>query len=251
MLSRAEASRTNGSKSNGPKSEDGRSAGSLNAVKHGLSAETVVLLHESEEQYHAELQAYLQHFDPANKPEDDLVRQLASAHWRLARYTGIETSLMEMEMKKRRKYVTADWKDIDDRSRLALAFESLSGANHSLALLNRYESRLQHEYQRILKALLQLQAARRSAQAKLQNEPERPPNQPIPPSSPAIDAPPAPLPPTTAILAYWKTPSFNGSPPMDTLRSFRSSFSASSDFLCPTNSSLPAAVSWYTKATCG
>jgi hypothetical protein len=86
--SRAEASRINGAKSHGPKTEDGRRAASLNAVKHGLTAETVVLPNESQEEYQAELDDYRQHFAPANKPEADLVRQLTSAHWRLARYTS-------------------------------------------------------------------------------------------------------------------------------------------------------------------
>src|SRR6202042_1211254 len=144
----------------------------LNALKHGLAAETVVLPNESEEQYEADLHAYLDHFAPANKPEADLVRQLASAHWRLARYTGIETSLLDIEMKKQRKYVNERWKDVDERGRLALAFESLSEANSSLALLNRFQARFHHEYQRILKALTQLQARRCAVDAKLQNEPE-------------------------------------------------------------------------------
>jgi hypothetical protein len=171
-LSRAEASRINGAKSNGPKTEDGRRAASLNAVKHGLTAETVVLPNESEEEYQAELHGYLQHFAPANKPEADLVLQLASAQWRLARYTAVETSLFDIQMEKSCKYVDKEWKNIDESRRVALAFQALSGAHSPLALLNRYQARLHHEYQRILKALLQLQAARRADQAKLQNEPK-------------------------------------------------------------------------------
>jgi hypothetical protein len=170
--SKAEASRINGAKSHGPKTEDGRRAVSLNAVKHGLSAETVVLPNESEEEYTAELNEYLDHFAPANKPEADLVRQLASAHWRLARYTRIETDLLGLEMERQREHLVKDWKRIEECGRVALAFEALSGAHSPLALLNRYQARLHHEYQRILKALLQLQTARRADQAKLQNEPK-------------------------------------------------------------------------------
>ena len=171
-LSRAEASRINGAKSHGPKTEDGRRAASLNAIKHGLTAETVVLPNESEEQYQAELRDYLEHFAPANKPETDLVLQLASAQWRLARYTAVETSLFDIQMEKSRKHIDKEWKNIDESVRLALAFESLSGTRSPLALLNRYQARLHHEYQRILKALIQLQAGRRADQAKLQNEPK-------------------------------------------------------------------------------
>jgi hypothetical protein len=190
MPTRAEAARINGSKSHGPKTEEGRRAVSLNAVKHGLTAETVVLSNESEEQYEAELQAYLRHFAPANKPEADLVRQLASTHWRLVRYTAIETCLLEVEMKKKREYVDQAWKNVDERGRVALAFESLSGAHSPLALLNRYEARLHHEYQRLLKSLVQLQASRQAAEAKLQNEPKQPSQTaPTPLPSPAAGYP--------------------------------------------------------------
>jgi hypothetical protein len=171
-LSRAEASRINGAKSRGPKTEEGRRAASLNAVKHGITAETVVLPNESEEQYQAELHDYLQHFAPANRAETDLVLQLVSAHWRLARYTAIETSLIDIQMEKSRKYIDKEWKNIDESLRLALAFEALSETRSPLALLNRYQARLHHEYQRILKTLLQMQTVRRDSESKLQNEPE-------------------------------------------------------------------------------
>ncbi len=185
--SQAETSRINGAKSRGPKTEQGRRAVSLNAVKHGLSAETVVLPGESEAEYEAELQEYLRHFAPASKPEADLVRQLASAHWRVARFTHIETSLLSLEIERQRDRVTADWNQIEQCARLALAFEALAGQHSPLALLNRYQARLHHEYQRLLKALLQLQATRATAAAKLQNEPKQPAIQPA--AAPANDEP--------------------------------------------------------------
>jgi hypothetical protein len=241
-LSRAEASRINGAKSHGPKTEDGRRAASLNAIKHGLTAETVVLPNESEEEYQADLHAYLQHFAPANKPEIDLVLQLASAQWRLARYTAVEMSLFDIQMEKSRKYIDKEWKNIDESRRVALAFQALSGAHSPLALLNRYQARLHHEYQRILKALLQLQAARRADQAKLQNEPK--PDAQIAPDG--IE----PIQPTTAILPYWKTLSSNGLRPTATSPSSPSLSSGSSDFPSPTSSCSPAAASSSTRGIC-
>ena len=98
--------------------EEGRRAVSLNAIKHGLTAQTVVLPNEVEEEYEAELRDYLDHYAPANKPEADLVRQLASAHWRLVRYAGIETTLLDLEMQKKREYVDKAWKNVDQRGRL-------------------------------------------------------------------------------------------------------------------------------------
>ena len=84
MSTRSETSRINGAKSHGPTTDEGRRAVSLNAVKHGLTAETVVLANESPEEYEAELQAYLQRFALVDKPETDLVHPLAAAHSSLA-----------------------------------------------------------------------------------------------------------------------------------------------------------------------
>jgi hypothetical protein len=167
---RQTANAANAQLSTGPKSPEGKASSSQNARKHGLTAETVVLPNESEEEYQAELQEYFDHFAPANKPEADLVLQLASAHWRIARYTRIETDLLGLEMERQREHLVKDWKRIEECGRVALAFEALSGAHSPLALLNRYQTRLHHEYQRILKALLQLQAARLAAESKLPNE---------------------------------------------------------------------------------
>jgi len=91
----------------------------------------------------------------------------------------------------------ADWLDqkyetLPDRRRLAIAFESLSGpnGNGSLALLNRCQARLQREYQRTLKTLTDLQAARLAAQSKLSRQ-QKLPNEPKPFPEPPAERPAA------------------------------------------------------------
>jgi uncharacterized protein YhaN len=60
---------------------------------------------------------------------------------------------------------------IPDKERIAIAFDAMADDGPALALANRYQSRLHHEYQRILKSLLQLQASRRAIEARLQSKP--------------------------------------------------------------------------------
>src|ERR1700722_9516786 len=131
----------------------------LNALTHGLTAQTVVLFNESADQYQAQLHDYLDHFRPQTKPEIDLVHQLAAAHWRVARYAGVESGLLEHRMHDQEERLSRDYDDIPENHRLAIAFDALSGAHSFLALLNRYQSRLNHEYHRLLKTLTQMQLA--------------------------------------------------------------------------------------------
>jgi hypothetical protein len=167
-----------------------------------LTAETVILDNESAEEYEAELQAYLERFAPADKPETDLVHQLAATQWRLVRYAAIESRLVNISVAKQREHASKkEWAETDELSRVALGFDGLAAApRSSLALLNRYQARLHHEYQRILKSLLQLQALRAAQPrlqnepkqpvgTKLQNEPKQPPREPLQPTIPSATEP--------------------------------------------------------------
>ncbi len=176
------SARANGVKSRGPATAPGKHSSALNALAHGLTARTVVLYNESADEYQIQLSDYLDHFRPQTKPEADLVHQLAAAHWRVARYAGVESGLLEQRMQDQQERFGEDLDGIPEHHRIAMAFNAISGANSSLALLNRYQARLHNEYQRILKALMQMQSARHQ-EAKLPNEPnpdsEQPADSPV------------------------------------------------------------------------
>jgi len=157
------SARANAAKPRGPATATpGKQSSTLNALAHGLTARTVVLFNESAVEYQAQLSDYLDHFRPQTKPEADLVHQLAAAHWRLARYTGVESGLLEHRMQEQEERLCRDYGKLPENHRLAIAFDALAGSNSSLALLNRYQSRLHHEYHRLLKTLVQMQSSRGS-----------------------------------------------------------------------------------------
>jgi hypothetical protein len=162
------SARANAAKPRIPTTDAGQPSSALNALAHGLTARTIVLFNESADQYQAELRDYLDHFRPQTKPEADLVHQLAAAHWRVARYAGVESGLLEHRMQDQEERLSRDYDNVPDNHRLAIAFDALSGANSSLALLNRYQSRLHHEYHRLLKTLVQMQSMH-TLQPKLPN----------------------------------------------------------------------------------
>jgi len=96
-LKRIEANRRNSLKSTGPKTETGKQASRCNAVRHGLTAETVMGALEDAEDYKAFEAAITADYDAQSAVERELVLRLANLLWRLRRATTIETGLFEIQ----------------------------------------------------------------------------------------------------------------------------------------------------------
>ena len=91
------ASRRNALRSAGPKTESGKQQSRLNAVRHGLTAETVVGSLEDVEDYKAFEEAVTLGYDAQTAVERELVLRLASLLWRLRRANIVETYLLEIQ----------------------------------------------------------------------------------------------------------------------------------------------------------
>jgi uncharacterized protein YgbK (DUF1537 family) len=94
-LKQIEANRCNALKSTGPTTPEGKRRSRCNAVRHGLTAETVIATLEDTEDYQAFEAAVIADYDAETAVERELVLRLASVLWRLRRATGIETALFE------------------------------------------------------------------------------------------------------------------------------------------------------------
>jgi hypothetical protein len=92
-----EANRRNARKSTGPTTEAGKQSSRCNAVRHGLTAETVIGALENAEDYKAFEAAIIADYDAQSAIERELVLRLASLLWRLRRATTIETGLFEIQ----------------------------------------------------------------------------------------------------------------------------------------------------------
>src|SRR5690242_1989015 len=92
-----EANRRNGLKSTGPNTEAGKDASRRNAVRHGLTAATVIGGLEDAEDYRAFEAAITADYDAQSAVERELVLRLASILWRLRRATRMETGLFEIQ----------------------------------------------------------------------------------------------------------------------------------------------------------
>ena len=94
-LKQIDANRRNALKSTGPITPEGKARSRCNAVRHGLTAETVIAALENAEDYRAFEAAVISDYDAESAVERELVLRLASVLWRLRRATGIETALFE------------------------------------------------------------------------------------------------------------------------------------------------------------
>ena len=96
-LRQIESNRRNAQKSTGPKTQSGKARSSQNAVRHGLTAETVIGPLEDPADYQAFEQAITIAYDAETAVERELVLRLASLLWRLRRATSVETGLLQIQ----------------------------------------------------------------------------------------------------------------------------------------------------------
>src|ERR671920_1131121 len=93
-----QANRRNALKSTGPKTPEGKDAVRLNANKHGLRAQEVLLPGEDEEalkELDENLRAELQ---PVGELENLLVDGIVAAHWKLRRLRRVEAGIFAWEL---------------------------------------------------------------------------------------------------------------------------------------------------------
>ena len=96
-LRQIEANRRNARLSTGPVTEEGKKQSRQNALRHGLTAETVIDALEDAEDYAAFELAVAADYDAQSAVERELVLRLASLLWRLRRSTAIESGLFKIQ----------------------------------------------------------------------------------------------------------------------------------------------------------
>jgi len=92
-----DANRRNAQRSTGPVTEEGKKRSRRNALRHGLTAETVIDALEDAEDYAAFEMAVTADYDAQSAVERELVLRLASVLWRLRRAIAIESGLFKIQ----------------------------------------------------------------------------------------------------------------------------------------------------------
>src|SRR6516225_8578567 len=96
-LRQIDAHRRNARLSTGPVTEEGKRRSRQNALRHGLTAETVIDALEDAADYDAFEMAVTADYDAQSAVERELVLRLASLLWRLRRATTIESGLFKIQ----------------------------------------------------------------------------------------------------------------------------------------------------------
>ena len=88
------AARANGAKSRGPKSDAAKANYSRNDLRHGLSANCLLLPSESKERFNQLADSLIAEFAPKTAVETILVERIIAAQWRLKRICAFESNAM-------------------------------------------------------------------------------------------------------------------------------------------------------------
>jgi hypothetical protein len=150
IMSRTESNRRNAQHSTGPKTPEGKQRSSLNALRHGLTGQIVVMPHEDLAAYQRHVKSFTTEFQPQGAAESNLVQGMADATWRLNRVASMEATLLAL---------TAAHQPDPVQEALAIA-ASPDRQVKVMSSLGIHGQRLSRQYQSTLRQLLELQKIR-------------------------------------------------------------------------------------------
>ena len=167
---RATVNRENAAHSTGPVTPEGKRRSSLNALRHGLTGQTVILptddmaaYQNSCHQFHAELK-------PVGVLEQAAVQTIADTHWRLNRIRAMENNLFSLGFQDYSERVSTEDPTIHCALAQAKAVEAHSDV---LVRLSLYEQRLNRTLVQAKAELKQLQQERRQAEQQALQDAQR------------------------------------------------------------------------------
>jgi hypothetical protein len=164
-----QANRNNAQKSTGPRTEEGKAHVSQNALKHGLLARDAVLPGEDPAEFDAQLAALEDALHPEDALEQELVRQIADAQWRMQRLARLETAYLNAALDNQREIKAGPHPRprhySDKENTLMLGYSLMAGASNRLAQLARYDAHLSRRFERALQQIARTREAREKRHA--------------------------------------------------------------------------------------
>ena len=183
-----DANRSNAKMSTGPRTAAGKARSRMNSWKHGLTAETLLIVGECADDFDALRAALLEEFDPPTVFEFELVERLAGILWRLRRVPFFEAAILDARaaqiasLESELRWDEEDEAAEEQEGEMSLGERSvqLGGAltrdsfyGDGIGKLGRHETSLMNSLTKTLQMLRELQSSRRELEvAAIEGAPE-------------------------------------------------------------------------------
>jgi hypothetical protein len=152
------ANKENAQHSTGPRTPEGKARASLNATRHGLTGQTVVMPGENLEIYGSFCLAYFKEWQPQGQTEKQVLQTLADTQWRIHRANAFELAVYANGHEKLGDKIQVEHPEVH-----AALTAGLLEIEQSKVFdrISRHTSRLKREFRGTLQELQSLQAQRR------------------------------------------------------------------------------------------
>ncbi|HTA66985.1 MAG TPA: hypothetical protein VK776_01860 [Bryobacteraceae bacterium] len=160
-LNRASINRANAQHSTGPRSEAGKQRSSLNALRHGLTGQVIVLPTEDLAAYQRHSQSFMDEYQPKGANETQLVQSLLDTAWQVNRAATIALNLLTLGLTELEDRICASHPEAEAGLVLALAYREQDRAYINIGI---QRQRLSRQYERTLGLIREVQAERRATE---------------------------------------------------------------------------------------
>src|ERR1700736_6397974 len=164
---RSARNRKNASHSTGPKTEAGKKRSSLNAYRHGLTDQTIILTAEDLVAYQDVTRTFFNDYKPVGTLEKHLVQFLADTTWRLDRVLALENNLIALGFDEHQNSISTEH---PEAQAALVIIEAMREQCRPLAVLGLHTARLSRHFKETLKQLNDTQEKRRATEASQLSE---------------------------------------------------------------------------------
>ena len=157
-----EANRANAQHSTGPKTEEGKRRSSLNATRHGLTGQVLILPEEEHAAFQLFTKQVVDSYDLENKHEETLCVIYATSLWQIQQAQGILSNMFTLGlMEGNGENLNIGHPEAHNATAFAKTFR---GDGSSFGRISLYLQRLTNQAQKMRKELEEVLAARRERQ---------------------------------------------------------------------------------------
>ena len=159
---RTARNRANAAHSTGPKTEAGKKRSSLNAYRHGLTGQTIILPAEDLDAYQEVTRTFVNDYKPVGTLEKRLVQFLADTTWRLDRVAALESNLIALGFDEHSNSISTEH---PEAHAALVIIEAMRDETRALAVLGLHTARLCRYFEKTLQQLKEAQKERRATEA--------------------------------------------------------------------------------------